>query len=356
MLWDMLNEINDHVNAGSLPNYHEMFIRIINKEVSTNLDEARDIFNKEFVENLSEGEDQIDDLYHNAVNVIMKHFRTNLDPYLNVGDEIDQVFSEFVKVYNNHKSGDENQENLDYSESIDGSQILDQKSPMASKQDEDEFNINLLNSEFDRPRNSNHNSPKLFTPSKFDQSIKLTPASDLEHTVAKLKIALAEKDSKISELELKSEFKLSYPASSPKSEYLPVQEAEENAICFLKTQLKNAENELSKKAALFDQECKYWSEKSEKDKATIRTLRIEMQTQNDNYQHVIINKYEKEISVLQIQNEELNEKVQSLDSLLTKNIRETEKELTLRKNNELEYEVETKKKNYKIQELEQSLR
>lgn len=352
----MLNEINDHINSGSLPNYHEMFIRIINKEVSTNLDEARDIFNKEFVENLCEAEDQIDDLYHNAVNVIMKHFRTNLDPYLNVGDEIDQVFSEFVKVYNNHKSGDDNQENLDYSESIDGSQILEQKSQNTSKQDEDEFNINLLNSEFDKPRNSNHNSPKLFTPSKFDKSIKLTPISDLEQTVAKLKIALAEKDSKISELELKSEFKFSNPASSPKSEFKPHQEDEDNVITSLKIQLKNAENELSKKAALFDQECKYWSEKSEKDKSTIRNLRQEMQTQKDKYEQTIISKYEKSISALQIQNEELSEKVQNLDTLLTKNVRETEKELTLRKNNELEYEVETKKKNYKIQELEQNLR
>jgi hypothetical protein len=234
---------------------------------------------------------------------------------------------------------------------MDGSQILDQKSLRGSKPDDDEFNINLLNSEFDQPRNSNGSSQKVFTPTKFDLSVKLTSNPDLKQTVAKLEIELAVKDAKIREIEL------SRTVSSPISDIKSPQKDEnlENTT-YLKTQLTHAENELSKKTALFEQECKYWSEKSEKDKKIITNLRKEIQSQNDQFQHVIINKFEKKISLLQVQNEDLNEKVQSIDNLLTIKAREVEKELALRKNNELEYEVETKKKNYKIQDLEQSLR
>lgn len=101
----MVSNVVDNINAGALPNFQEMFVAVINQEVSLNLEEAKEIFDVEFAQNVVEGmdEQQIDEMYHSTVNKIMKHIKGQLDPYLNIGEDIDQLFSEFVKVFNDLK-------------------------------------------------------------------------------------------------------------------------------------------------------------------------------------------------------------------------------------------------------------
>jgi len=156
MLFAVLNVIIHNLNTSKIPNFHDLFISLINKEVNTNLEEAREIFQSEFADLISEEmeETQIDSLYQSTVGIIMKHIRGNLDPYLNVGEEIDQLFSEFSEIYSQAKQNSHKyHENLDYSESMEGSKLLEtpiEENKVQIKHEDDEFNINMLNSEFDQ--------------------------------------------------------------------------------------------------------------------------------------------------------------------------------------------------------------
>lgn len=105
MYWDMVSIVVDHINTGALPKFQDMFLTIINKEVNINLEEAKLLFKTNFTDNLSSGltENKIDELYHYSINSVMRLFRRQLDPYLNIGEEIDMLFSEFLQIHNASK-------------------------------------------------------------------------------------------------------------------------------------------------------------------------------------------------------------------------------------------------------------
>lgn len=183
MYWDMISILTEHINSGALPNYHQMFDSIIDKEISLNIEEAKEIFESEFVQKLHDGAEdcKIDERYHVVANHIMKTFKRQLDPDLNVEDEITHVFNGFVQKYNIIKQDNKLlNENLDYSESIDGSEIMDDLEVKEEISNDDEFNINLLNSEYDQP------APEY-------QLIKPKAESSLTQVVIKLKEELKEK-------------------------------------------------------------------------------------------------------------------------------------------------------------------
>ena len=94
MYWDLINILVDHINSGALPNYHQVFDSIVDKEIALNIEEANLIFEKEFVQKLNDvsEERKIEDRYHTVANMIMKNFKRQLDSDLNIGEEINQIF------------------------------------------------------------------------------------------------------------------------------------------------------------------------------------------------------------------------------------------------------------------------
>jgi len=157
MYWDMVKILVDHINVGALPVYDQMLDNIVKKEVDLNLNEAKDIFEYEFVQKVEHynDESEIDEFYHNASNAIMMNFKRQLDPYLNVGEEVSLIFDQFLEVYNRIKQENKRyNENLDYSESLDGSDILNENRSVSSNslpKDDEEFNINMLDSTHNQP-------------------------------------------------------------------------------------------------------------------------------------------------------------------------------------------------------------
>ena len=168
----------------------------------------------------------------------MKNFKKQLDPDLNIGEEINQIFNRFSQTYNHMKQESKCfDENLDYSESINESEINeDQNSKEEISQDED-FNINMLNSEFDHT-------------GQVTVSLKQKDDTNMLEVVNKLKEQLKEKEEKIKDYEkekVSDASKISETCSSPVS-------SSSKDYMSLKQQLNHAENELKKKTALFENE------------------------------------------------------------------------------------------------------
>jgi hypothetical protein len=176
MYWDMVSIVVDHINTGALPKFQDMFLTIINKEVNTNLEEAKEIFKIKFTDNVASemSVNEIDEFYHSSINSVMSLFRRQLDPYLNIGEEIDQLFSEFVQIYCSFKKEcAKDTENLDYSESSDDANLLASENDLGPNKNQDEFDINLLNSEYDQPPPSKAKAPLEITPQKVEQQMKV---------------------------------------------------------------------------------------------------------------------------------------------------------------------------------------
>lgn len=339
MYVDLLSILVGHVNDGALPNFQDVFLNLINKEVNTNLDEARNLFKIHFSQQIVEGMDDanIDELYHKAANVIMKSFKRNLDPYLNVGEEIESVFTEFVKVYNDTKceNGRYN-ENLDYSESIDTSH--NDQSPAKYY----ESGINLLNSEYDhRPIMTSESMQK--SDKNSEQESEITDA--LKHRIEELQHELSLKEEKILEYEHQSF--TSGPSStlnSPKPETTPI----EKDLKSLKQQLLSTENELSKKTALFQQEIQFYSSKSEEANKTIQSLKDNLVSQKEKFSLMLqetTQRKAQEISLINNSLEEKSERVIELERQLLALQRELDKEKEVRRSSQSEYELAIKEKN-----------
>lgn len=93
MYFEMMSILVNYINLGSLPIYHNMFLAIVEKELGLIIDEAKAIFDTEFdqkVEHDTE-EHEIDELYQQANNQILLHFKRHIDAYLEVGDEVKAV-------------------------------------------------------------------------------------------------------------------------------------------------------------------------------------------------------------------------------------------------------------------------
>ena len=122
--------------------------------------------------------------------------------------------------------------------------------------------------------------------------------------------------------------------------------------------IKELENELSKKTALFDSECKFMSEKSEKDKNIIMELRTELREVKGEHQKVLQekrNQYEVDVNSTMNKLDEATEKIREQEHQIRKKCSELETEKILRRNNEKELSDDLKTKNLKIQELEENL-
>lgn len=371
----MLNEIIQVItenlnNSSSIPNFDEMFNILINKEVNANLEEAREIFQCEFSQNISEEmeEGQIDELYQNAVEITMKQFKINLDPYLNVGEEIDHLFNEFLEIFKETKQNcNKFVENLDYSESMEGSKFSENnygEEKVKPRPSEEEFNINLLNSEFDQAPKISQSSMQNSESKSIEKSFNSNTNFDMFATMEKLKKELIEKDEKLKKLELKS---LASPASDStqkdfsihKNLGSPLFSPSDKESKILRQQVAHLENELSKKTALFNEECLFWSSKSEKDKNLIESLKNEIHKEKENNQIFMREKlsyFENERIKIQNKLEEANDKVLELENSLQKKRRDVEKEVALRENNKQDYNIEMKKKKARILELEENLR
>ncbi|CAI2364913.1 unnamed protein product [Moneuplotes crassus] len=361
MLFVEIEIICQALNSSSIPNFHDMFLDLINKEVNANIEEAKHVFQIEFSDNLIEGmeETQIDKLYQTTAGMVMKHFRANLDPYLNVGEEIDQLFNDFMGTYNQAKANARKfQDNLDYSQSCDGSQTfesLSEEQKGESKPEEDEFNVNLLNSELDQPGVRTNRSDQRSSSMNIEKSFHSSSNFDVFATVEKLKQELADKDTKMKELELKA---LTSPRALP-SISSPLLSPGNKETKILRQKITELENDLNKKVELFRGEIKYWEDKASNEKISVSQIKDELHREKENTQRLLQEKERKHKTYrIETQNklDEAREKCSDLEYQLVRKTREVEKEVILRSNNEKESTEQLKKKNELILELEDNNR
>jgi len=307
----------DYVNSGELPNFQEIFTTIYNKETSMNLSEEKDKSDQDFPMSIN---NKMSEIQKNELD------HSPSDPNIN-------YFNDFAKTHISSKQDYGNsQENLEYSESLEASGVR--------ASNNNEFDINLLNSEYDQP------PPKGIVEIQSAMS-SCSSYKMLDNTP--FKIPKIEKEPIAVHSSSKSGFNSAREVHS--STY------QKSALCSpedssqfkdyknLKHQLLEAENELNKKTALFEQEIKYWEQKAKESASQISQLKENLERQGEIHQSEIVskaNKFEREFNQLQSKYDHGQDKISSMENQLRTNKREIEKEQELRINNDNQYSMQVR--------------
>ena len=223
--------------------------------------------------------------------------------------------------------------------------MLEEHSTKEEGPNDDEFDINLLNSEYDQPAPVQKSVAK---PIK----VKLKPQEDYQEAIKKLKEELSQKDLKIQEYEQKM---ISSPKATKQNDSMSDCSSNSKEYKIMKERMLHAEDELNKKTAVFKRESDYLSKKVEEANKTIEKLKTSLQEQKENYNQMLDEneaEFDRNINALKSKLEETKDKIIDLEGALLIKDREIEKEADLRRKDANNHEMELKKQSSKIQELE----
>ena len=223
--------------------------------------------------------------------------------------------------------------------------MLEEHSTKEEGPNDDEFDINLLNSEYDQPAPVQKSVAK---PIK----VKLKPQEDYQEAIKKLKEELSQKDLKIQEYEQKM---ISSPKATKQNDSMSDCSSNSKEYKIMKERMLHAEDELNKKTAVFKRESDYLSKKVEEANKTIEKLKASLQEQKENYNQMLDEneaEFDRNINALKSKLEETKDKIIDLEGALLIKDREIEKEADLRRKDANNHEMELKKQSSKIQELE----
>lgn len=183
--------------------------------------------------------------------MVMGVFNKHPDPYIEFDTQVMVILEEFEYTY--HKTKEENKrlnENLDYSASLDGSGLMCienmNNSPDHVPNDDDEFNINMLDSTHNQP------APQETTPERKPPKQGPTRSQIMNNEIKELREQVRLKDEQIKGFGSTMVFEIGPKAAYNSKDYSK-----------LKQQLLDTENELSKKTLLFEQECNRYKKKVE---------------------------------------------------------------------------------------------